>query len=99
MRLMSKTYYVYILGNERPTLYIGVTNNLIRRVWEHKQGLVDGFTKKYGLKNLLYFEQFSYVEDAIKREKQLKHWNREWKLDLIEKNNADFKDLYSSIIG
>ncbi|OGD85638.1 hypothetical protein A2696_03900 [Candidatus Curtissbacteria bacterium RIFCSPHIGHO2_01_FULL_41_13] len=96
---MKKPYYVYILGNNRPTLYIGVTNDLVRRVWEHKQGLVDGFTRKYGLKNLLYFEEFSYVEDAIKREKQLKHWNREWKLDLIKKKNPDFKDLYASIIG
>ena len=92
-------YYVYIIGNSRPTFYIGVTNDLICCVGEHKDGLVNGFTKKYGLKKLLFFEQFFYVEDAIKREKQLKHWNREWKLDLIEKNNADFKDLYSSIIG
>jgi len=99
MRLMSKTYYVYILGNSRPTLYIGVTNNLVRRVWEHKKGLVDGFTKKYGLKKLLYFEQFSYVEDAIRREKQLKHWNRKWKLDLIKKTNPEFRDLYASIIS
>jgi len=96
---MSKTYYVYILGNSRPTLYIGVTNNLVRRVWEHKKGLVDGFTKKYGLKKLLYFEQFSYVEDAIRREKQLKHWNRKWKLDLIKKTNPEFRDLYASIIS
>ena len=95
---MKKPYYVYILGNNRPTLYIGVTNDLVRRVWEHKQGLVDGFTRKYGLKNLLYFEEFSYVEDAIKREKQLKHWNREWKLDLIKKTNPGFRDLYASII-
>ena len=95
---MSKTYYVYILGNSRPTLYIGVTNNLIRRMWEHKNGLIDGFTKRYDLKVLLYFEQFSYVEDAIKREKQLKHWNRKWKLDLIKKTNPEFRDLYASII-
>lgn len=92
------TYYVYILGNSRPTLYIGVTNNLVRRVWEHKEGLVDGFTKKYSLKKLLYFEQYSYIEDAIRCEKQLKHWNRKWKLDLIKGTNPEFKDLYSSII-
>lgn len=96
---MAKAYYVYILGNSRPTLYIGVTNDLVRRVWEHREGLADGFTKKYGLKKLLYFEQFSYVEDAIKREKQLKHWNREWKLNLIKETNSELKDLYSSIIG
>lgn len=71
------------MGNDRPTLYIGVTNNLIRRVYEHKQGLVDGFTKRYNLNKLLYFEQFQWVEDAINREKQLKHWNREWKIELI----------------
>lgn len=94
-----KKYFVYILGNERPTLYIGVTNNLVRRVWEHKEELVDGFTRKYGLTKLLYFEQFSYVEDAIKREKQLKHWNRTWKLELIKKTNPEFKDLYVSIIN
>lgn len=95
---MSKTYYTYILGNNRPTLYIGVTNDLIRRVGEHKNGLADGFTKKYGLKKLLYFEQFSYIEDAIKREKQLKHWNRKWKLELIKKTNSQLRDLFPSII-
>ena len=67
-------------------------------MWEHKNGLIDGFTKRYDLKVLLYFEQFSYVEDAIKREKQLKHWNRKWKLDLIKKTNPEFRDLYASII-
>lgn len=97
---MSKgAYYVYILGNIRPTLYIGVTNDLIRRISEHKRGSVDGFTKKYGLKKLLYFEQYFYIEDAIKREKQLKHWNREWKLELIKKTNPKLRDLYPSIIA
>ena len=96
---MKKSYLVYIIGNNRPTLYIGITNNLTRRIWEHKKGLVDSFTKKYGLKKLLYFEGFSYVEDAIKREKQLKHWKRAWKLDLIRKANSEFKDLYPSIIS
>ena len=96
--IVRNTYFVYILGNSRPTLYIGVTNNLVRRIWEHKKGFVDGFTKKYGLTKLLYFGQFTYVEDAIKREKQLKHWNRKWKLDLIKKTNPQFKDLYSSIM-
>lgn len=97
---MSKgAYYVYILGNSRPTLYIGITNDLIRRTGEHKRGSVDGFTKKYGLKKLLYFEQYFYIEDAIKREKQLKHWNREWKLELIKKTNPKLRDLYPSIIA
>ena len=93
-----KDYYVYIMGNDRPTLYIGVTNNLIRRVYEHKHGLVEGFTKKYGLEKLLYFEVFDQIDDAISREKQLKHWNREWKLNLIKKTNLPLKDLYSEII-
>ena len=96
--MMSKNYYVYIIGNDRPTLYIGVTNNLIRRVYEHKHGLVEGFTKKYGLKKLLYFEVFNRIDDAIAREKQLKHWNREWKLELIRKTNPSLKDLYSEIL-
>lgn len=92
-------YYVYILGNSRPTLYIGMTNNIIRRVYEHKQGLVDGFTKKYNLKKLLYFEAFSNINDAIAREKQLKHWERSWKLELIKKKNPFLSDLYHDIIG
>jgi len=94
-----KNYYVYIIGNSRPTLYIGVTNNLVRRVYEHKEGLVDGFTKKYSLKKLLYFEVLQNIEEALKREKRLKHWNREWKLSLIRKFNPQFKDLYKQILG
>lgn len=97
--MTAKQYYVYIVGNSRPTLYIGVTNNLIRRVYEHKNNLADGFTKKYKLHKLLYFETFKYVEDAIGREKQLKHWNREWKLNLIKTTNSKFKDLYSTLVG
>ena len=93
-----KDYYVYIMGNDRPTLYIGVTNNLIRRVYEHKHGLIEGFTKKYNLKKLLYFEVFNQVKDALAREKQLKHWNRKWKLNLINAKNPTMKDLYSEII-
>ncbi|MDP2671067.1 MAG: GIY-YIG nuclease family protein [bacterium] len=93
-----KNYYVYIIGNSRPTLYIGVTNNLVRRVYEHKNKLVEGFSKKYGLNLLLYFELFSSAEEAIKREKQLKHWNREWKLRLIKEGNPEFKDLYGQAI-
>lgn len=86
-------YYVYIMGNSRPTLYIGITNNLIRRVAEHRSGNVPGFTEKYYLTRLLYFEVFKDVKEAISREKQLKHWNREWKLNLIRKINPAFKDL------
>jgi putative endonuclease len=91
-------YYVYIVGNDRPTLYIGVTNNLRKRIYEHRQGFVDGFTKKYHLKKLLYYELFIDPGNAIVREKQLKHWNREWKLDLIKKMNPEFKDLYQKIL-
>ena len=86
------------MGNNRPTLYIGVTNNLIRRVYEHKQGIIEGFTKKYNLKKFLYFEVFNDIQGAITREKQLKHWNREWKLELIKKTNPIMNDLYDSII-
>lgn len=93
-----KTCYVYIMGNLRPTLYIGVTSNLIKRVYEHKNNLVEGFTKKYKLHKLLYFETFHDINNAIFREKQLKHWNRQWKLDLIKKENPTFKDLFPDLV-
>ncbi len=85
---------MYILSNKKNgTLYIGMTNDLERRMFEHKNKLVKGFTQKYDLCKLIYFEQFQYVNDAIKREKQLKNWNRQWKIDLIEKDNKDWNDL------
>ncbi len=96
---MSKSYYVYMMGNHRPTLYIGDSNDLVRRVYEHKLGCENGFTKKYGLNKLLYYEIFGSIEDAITREKQLKHWNREWKLNLICEANPALRDLYEEIIG
>ena len=83
---MNRKYYVYILGNERPTLYIGVTNDLLRRAYEHRQGFINGFAKKYSLRKLLYFEEYNAPTDAILREKRLKHWNRSWKINLIKKN-------------
>jgi putative endonuclease len=87
-------YFVYILSEKMyGTLYIGVTNNLERRMFEHKNKLVEGFTKRYNLSKLLYFEQFQYVNDAIKREKQLKNWKRDWKIELIEKDNKNWHDL------
>ena len=93
-----KTYYVYILSSETKTLYTGITNNLIRRIGEHKQGLIDGFTKKYKVKNLVYFEETSDVEEAIKREKQIKNWRREKKEMLIKMINPKWKDLYKDFV-
>lgn len=97
--MMKKQGFVYVLGNNRPTLYLGVTSNLIKRIYEHKQGLVKGFSKKYRLKKLLYYEMFEDIKNAITREKQLKNWHRQWKLNLIKSNNPTFKDLYSDIVG
>ena len=87
-------YYVYILANKRNgTLYIGVTNDLETRVLHHKQKINEGFTSKYNVELLVYFETFQYINDAIKREKQLKKWNRQWKVNLIEEENKDWEDL------
>ncbi len=94
----DKCYWVYILASRiGGTLYIGVTNNLIRRVYEHRQGLVEGFTKQYGVHRLVYFEQFDDIEQAILREKRLKKWDRAWKIQLIEENNPNWDDLYPRI--
>ena len=91
-------YYIYILTNDNnTTLYIGVTNNLIRRIYEHKNELIDGFTKKYNLNKLVYFESTTDVESAIVREKQLKAGSGKKKIELIEKENTDWQDLYSGI--
>jgi putative endonuclease len=90
--------YVYILASRRNgTLYIGVTTDLVRRVAEHKEGVVEGFTRKYGVKILVHFDVFDEVEAAIVREKQLKEWKRAWKLRLIEETNPDWRDLYEEI--
>ncbi len=95
---MNKQFYVYILASKRNgTLYIGVTSNIIQRVWQHKQQSVDGFTKKYNIKDLVYFEVHDNAENAIKREKQLKKWRRAWKIKLIEENNQEWNDLYDTI--
>jgi putative endonuclease len=85
-----------LASKKRGTLYIGVTADLLHRVSEHKAGIIDGFTKKYHVNILVYYEQFQYIEDAIIREKQLKKWNREWKIRLIESNNPEWNDIYLS---
>ena len=91
-------YYVYILASRiGGTLYIGVTNNLVRRVYEHRSKVIDGFTKDYDVWRLVYYEQFEDVEAAIRREKRLKKWNRAWKIELIEKTNPNWVDLWPSI--
>lgn len=91
--------YVYILASgKNGTLYIGVTEDLKKRVWEHKHDLAKGFTEKYGVYMLVYYEQFEDIKQAILREKQMKKWKRYWKIKLINKMNPEWKDLYSSII-
>ena len=93
-----REFYVYILTNKRNgTLYIGVTNNLQRRVYEHKNHLKKGFTKNQQLHHLVYFESTEDIRSALQREKQLKKWERGWKIELIEKNNPQWKDLYETL--
>ncbi|MDX1901198.1 MAG: GIY-YIG nuclease family protein [Gammaproteobacteria bacterium] len=97
--MTEKAYYVYILANKKyGTLYIGITSNLIKRIYEHKNNFADGFTKKYGIHQLMYYEIHIDVREAILREKQIKKWHRDWKINLIERDNPDWIDLYSSII-
>ncbi len=94
-----KSYYVYILASKKDgVLYIGVTGDLIKRVWQHKNNLVEGFTKKYFVHKLVYYEEASDVESAILREGQLKRWKRDWKIKLIKKDNPNWEDLYQKII-
>jgi putative endonuclease len=91
---MKNNYYIYIMANWKNTvIYIGVTNDLLRRLFEHKNKLLDGFTKKYNLDKLVYFETFNDINDAIKREKELKKWRREKKNNLIESVNSEWRDL------
>jgi putative endonuclease len=91
-------YYVYILTNKpRGTLYVGVTNDLVRRVYQHREGTIAGFTKRYGLKHLVYFEKYDTPGLAIQREKNIKHWSRVWKLDLVNASNPQWRDLYNDI--
>jgi putative endonuclease len=91
---MDQQFYIYIMANKRNgTIYIGVTNNLSRRVYEHANNLVPGFTSRYGVKMLVHYESFDSISLAIQRETNLKRWPRKWKLDLIEKTNPQWKDL------
>jgi putative endonuclease len=94
-----KSYFVYILASSKNgTLYIGVTSDLIKRIYEHKNDLVDGFTKEYKVHDLVYFEETNDSYAALTREKQLKKWNRAWKIRIIEEKNPSWKDLYPSLI-
>ena len=94
----ERSFWVYVLASKLGgTLYIGVTNDLVRRVYEHRTDAVPGFTKKYAVHHLVYYEQFSDIENAIRREKRLKRWRRRWKIQLIEKTNPNWDDLFSSI--
>ena len=91
-------YWVYILTNQpRSTLYVGVTNDLVRRVHEHRESLVPGFTKRYGLKMIVHFERYDSPQAAIQREKNIKHWPRQWKLNLVASGNPQWRDLYKDI--
>ena len=96
--MRDHVYYVYILASQRNgTLYVGVTNDLIRRVQEHREGLVPGFTKRYRVKVLVYFEVHQEISEAIAREKRIKRWRRDWKLQLIEAKNPQWLDLWPEL--
>jgi putative endonuclease len=97
---VEKHFAVYIMASRRNgTLYIGVTSNFAKRIWEHKHGFVDGFTRDYGVSKLVWLELHDNAESAITREKQLKKWNRAWKVRLIEETNPYWNDLYSTLTG
>ena len=97
---MDKIYIVYILANKRNgTLYIGITSDILKRIWQHKEKIIQGFTKKYGVNNLVYYEIFKDPINAIKREKRIKKYKRKWKLDLIEKDNPEWRDLYDNLFS
>jgi putative endonuclease len=94
-----KQYYVYILASRKyGTLYVGMTSDLIKRIYEHRQNFVEGFTKKYNVHTLVYYEVHNNIPEALIREKQIKKWNRKWKIRLIEEMNSEWKDLYNDIV-
>ena len=96
---MEKNYYTYILASQKNgKLYVGITSDLVKRLYEHREGIMDGYTKENSIKRLVYFETFGDVELAIKREKRLKKYNRQWKINLIEENNPNWNDLWADII-
>ena len=96
--MMDKQFYVYMLASKRNgTLYIGVSSNIVQRIWQHKNKMLEGFTKRYNVDRLVYYETHSNAESAITREKQMKKWRRDWKIRLIERENPDWKDLYDDI--
>ena len=96
---MERYYYAYMLASQvYGTLYVGVTNDLIRRIWEHRNDLVDGFTRQYGVHRLGWYEVHEGPYEAITREKQIKKWNRDWKVNLVQRMNPEWKDLYDNII-
>ncbi|MFA5405444.1 MAG: GIY-YIG nuclease family protein [Ignavibacteria bacterium] len=98
--MKNQNYYVYILASKiKGTLYIGVTNNLIRRMVEHKEKIIKGFSAKYDVCKLVYYETYNYVNDAIRREKALKEWHRKWKIRLIEKENKEWRDLFYDLVS
>lgn len=98
--MRERLYFVYILASRRNgTLYVGVTNDLMRRTFEHKNDLIEGFTKKYGVHILVWFEAHDDINTAIAREKRLKRWNRAWKIKLIEERNSGWNDLYDRMMG
>ncbi|HAJ90781.1 MAG TPA: endonuclease [Rhodospirillaceae bacterium] len=97
---MNKNFYVYILANKtNDVIYTGITSDLVKRIWEHKNKVVEGFTEKYNVDRLVYFEVHNNAEAAIKREKNIKDWKRDWKDQLIEKENPKWEDLYERIIS
>lgn len=98
--MTERTYYVYILASKKKgTLYIGITNNILRRVLEHKEKILKGFTAEHNIDKLVYFEKYDNVNFAIKREKNLKEWHRKWKIRLIEESNKEWKDLFYDLIS
>ena len=94
-----RAFYVYILTSvNRKVMYVGVTNNLVRRVYEHREKFVEGFTRKYGVSRLVYYEAHATIAAALQREKNIKHWSREWKIDLIRSQNPEWNDLWDEIV-